>query len=313
MKRAVHILILLVSIALATPAMAAQPSLPTPAPAVRLIERVNASLQAAGSPLRLTEVWFFTSGQGIDPYRKLRTGSRWPQNTVPYILDASDYTQDVAAANVDAALVRAYDSWNVVPRTTINAVRVPDGGGNFDVLDGMILDAAGNCVSNLDFTSPNLIFDPATGGLSIAPEAAIVVGGWLDAAYFEKCMGSSAIVGITFSLSLPDSNHDGYPDLAYVEQFYNKQYKWTTTDSAYLNFAAPFDVESIAVHEDGHALGLGHFGGPNLNEPFRLQPNGKVFDPEAVMNPSYLGGEKRSPLPTDEAALRTLYGRQNQN
>jgi hypothetical protein len=311
MLRAVPVLAFLASAALATPALAAEPPLPTPAPAVRLIENVNASLQAAGSPLRLNEVWFFTSGRGIAPYRRLRTGSRWPQSTVPYILDASDYTQDIAASAVDAALVRAYDSWNAVPRTTISAVRVPDSGANFDVLDGMILDAAGNCVSNIDLTSPNLIFDPATGGLSIQPEAPIVVGGWLDAAYFDKCMGSSAIIGVTFSLSLPDSNHDGYPDLAYVEQFYNQQFKWTTTDSAYLNFSAPFDIESIAVHEDGHALGLGHFGGPNANEPFKVQPNGKVYDPEAVMNPAYLGGEKRSPLPTDEAALRSLYGRQN--
>ena len=45
-----------------------------------------------------------------------------------------------------------------------------------------------------------------------------------------------------------------------------------------------------------------------MNQPFALQPNGRVFDPEAIMNPAYLGGEKRNPLPTDKAALRTLYG-----
>jgi hypothetical protein len=44
-----------------------------------------------------------------------------------------------------------------------------------------------------------------------------------------------------------------------------------------------------------------------LNEPFKLQPNLKVFDPEAVMNPYYLAGEKRNLLPTDVAALGTLY------
>ena len=61
------------------------------------------------------------------------------------------------------------------------------------------------------------------------------------------------------------------------------------------------------VHEVGHTHGLGHFGGPNANQPFKLQPNGKVFDPEAVMNPFYLGGEKRSLLPTDLAGLKALY------
>jgi hypothetical protein len=61
------------------------------------------------------------------------------------------------------------------------------------------------------------------------------------------------------------------------------------------------------THEVGHTHGLGHFGGPNVNEPFKLQPNGKVFDPEAVMNPFYLGGEKRHLFPTDLSGLKTLY------
>ena len=55
------------------------------------------------------------------------------------------------------------------------------------------------------------------------------------------------------------------------------------------------------THEVGHTHGLGHFGGPNVNQPFKLQPNGRVFDPEAVMNPFYLGGEKRDLLQTDIA------------
>jgi hypothetical protein len=76
-----------------------------------------------------------------------------------------------------------------------------------------------------------------------------------------------------------------------------------------LDLAGPFDIQSVAVHEDGHALGLGHFGGPNVNQPFTLKPNLRVFDPEAVMNPFGLGGEKRALYGTDAAALRSLYSR----
>ena len=106
---------------------------------------------------------------------------------------------------------------------------------------------------------------------------------------------------MTWSFSSGDSNRDNYPDLVSVEQFYNPAFASTTTGAVYLDFDAPIDVETIAIHDNGHSLGLGHFGGPNLRQPFKLQPNLHVFNPEAVMNPYYLGGEKRSapPRPTN--------------
>ena len=104
-------------------------------------------------------------------------------------------------------------------------------------------------------------------------------------------------------------NHDQYDDIQYVEQYFNDAWGYVTTGSQYLDFDGPFDVQSIAVHEDGHTLGLDHTGGPNDNQPFKLHPNGRVFDPEAVMNPFSLGGEKRSLFPVDLASLRQLYSR----
>ncbi len=92
-----------------------------------------------------------------------------------------------------------------------------------------------------------------------------------------------------------------------MEVFYNDGFDWTTENAVFLSPTAGIDIETISVHENGHALGLGHFGGPVNRQPFKLKPNGRVFNPEAVMNPFYLGGEKRSPLPTDVAGLTTLY------
>jgi len=46
------------------------------------------------------------------------------------------------------------------------------------------------------------------------------------------------------------------------------------------------DVETVALHENGHSLGLGHFGPP----------------PDAVMNPVY-AGIRHVPLSPDDAAM----------
>ncbi len=287
-----------------------QDSLPTPYQVLRIVDNLNARLEIAGSQLRVGEVWFFTMGRGVDPYRRLRTGLRWYKTSVGYMLDESDYIGTLMGSEVDAALVNSYSTWNGVPNATIATARIPDNGENNDILDAVVLDGGGSCVDIVDTTSPRLIaYDPSTGAFAIDPAGDVVFGGWINPAYFSECLGSDAIIGVTWSFYGGDSNHDNYPDLVYVEQFFNPAFAWTTTDAVYLDFTSPMDIETIALHENGHALGLGHFGGPNLRQPFKLQPNLRVFDPEAVMNPYYLGGEQRFLYPTDMAALRSLYGR----
>lgn len=268
------------------------------------VDQFNANLEAAGSSIRLDYPWMFVVGPGTDPFGRLRTGARWPMETVGYILDESDYTTDIPFAEVDATLVTAYDIWNDIPNTFLEAIRDPDTGGNFDVLDGLF-DAGGNCVFLFDLTSPNLDF----GAGLVFPEDDIVVGGWVNPNYFSQCLGSVNIIAVTWTFSDVDMNGDNYRDRQYVEQFYNPAFTWVTSGSVFLDGTSGVDLATIAGHENGHAHGLGHFGGPINRQPFTLKPNGRVFNPEAIMNPFYLFGEKRDLEPTDVAGLRTMYAR----
>ena len=267
----------------------------------QMIDQANAQLAATGSSLRIVKADFFVRGYGVPAFRGLRNGSKWPYRTLTYIVDGSDMTADVPAGAAAAAVVSAFDTWNAVQNTDITANQAADDGSNFDVLDGTFHPVTGQCLTIFDLTSPNLDL----GAGQIYPAADIVVGGWLPSNYFSSCLGSNSILGVTWTFADGDANADHYVDNLYVEQFFNDGFAWVTSGSTFLGTTE--DIETVVVHEHGHAFGLDHTGGPNPNEPFKLQPNGKVFDPEAVMNPYYLGGEKRSLFPIDTAALRTLY------
>ena len=177
--------------------------------AAQLVTRVNARLEAAGSTVRLDEVWMFTLGAGTDPYRRLRTGSRWVNPTaITYSIDESDLVQYNAAkpgnpftnADVLAALVSAHEAYNQVPNIVLHSTRVPDNGANNDILDGEIRNAAGECVDVVDLTAATLTsYDPATGSIEFNPVADNLFGGWLAPSYFLDCLGSAQILGVTWT------------------------------------------------------------------------------------------------------------------
>ena len=101
------------------------------------------------------------------------------------------------------------------------------------------------------------------------------------------------MLGVTFTftwIAAPDV-------VALKEVWYNDDFTWSNDGSGGI------DIESVALHENGHALGFGHFG-----RIFITNGNGKLHvAPRAVMNASYLG-PVREPLGTDKASFNNVYG-----
>lgn len=284
----------------------AVPSDPTPDRVAVLVETVNAEFASRGVDARVNDIWLFTVGAGTDPYRRLRTGARWPWNPVLYYLDVPDFTPQQPASAIEAVLERSYERWNEVKASSIRAERITPSVGNVDIFDGQLdLDPTSGttCDSNIDLTAE--VWDP--GYPYFTPAADIVVGGWMSGDWFSECFGANNILGITITLSYGDVDADQYTDRIYVEQYYNEAFDWVLSGAQILGPGE--DLESIATHENGHALGLGHYGGAGKVPPglFASGNLGMIFSPQAVMNPGYLGGEKRELYSIDEAALRTLY------
>lgn len=299
-------------------------------------DAANVELARQGANYRLSGVWMFTLGNGRPSNRILQRGTRWvpgdpnraAQSTgdedVSYVVDVSDLTSDggLTPAEVEQAIDDAFDTWSDVPNTFLDNIKFADDGMNHDFLDGVPTDPFTTCLVT-PFQPPPLGIVDIT---ALAPNADIITGGWLPREYFDCLVpdptpgngGGDFILGVTWTFVFVDgngnpvdTNGDGYIDTALKEIYYNEAFEWVTSGAVFLG--DDIDIESVVVHENGHAMDLGHFGGPP--PPLKIHPNGRIFSPEAIMNPAYVGGELRVLQPTDIAGFKALFshgvGRQN--
>jgi len=258
------------------------------------MQQMNYQLRATGLHIAVEQVNFITIGQGRPENRIHQSGERWVANdarrfadgtNITYLVDQSDgaTSSGLTSAQTEAALDAALSTWNgdkCLKKT--NIIKRADSGADPDIVDGLF----------------------GFGGIGTPFLADIVEAGWLPPAFFDAIGGpggGNGILAVTFSFIFIDDfgnptdiNNDHYLDTAFAEVYYNDNFGAPGPRAGNpwgINTPLPaIDVETVGLHENGHGLGLGHFGPP----------------PDAVMNPVY-AGIRHTPLPTDNAGMCAVW------
>lgn len=286
-----------------------------------LLASMNASLRAGGGPpVAIAKAELLVSSGGADRATTLIANDRTrlletqfveddprrgsPANTITYLVDQSDglaltllappppppsplpvgvLPNAVTEAELDASMA----AWEALKCNGPAMGKIADDGSDPDLVDGLVF---GN---------------PAAIG---TPRADITHAGWLGAAFFNAVApdGASFILAATFTFVFidpatgdpTDIDGDGRADVAFREIYYNRAFPWGTGGADY-----NVDIQSVAIHEAGHALGLAHFGKIFVKKNGTLQ-----FAPKAIMNAAYVS-EDRSIRGTDNGAFCQAWAR----
>lgn len=259
-----------------------------------MMHQINDQLAAMGLSIALDQIEFFTIGSGRPVNRIHQNSFRWvagdPRrladgDNITYLVDQSDgaTASGLTNAQTEAAIDSALSTWQTNRcLKKLDIVKRADTGADPDIFD----------------------FFFGFGGFGNPFLADIVEAGWLPKTFFDAVGGPGGGNGIlAFSVSFifvdgsgnpTDINGDNRLDTALNEVYYNDNFgspgprvgnPWG------INVALPgIDVETVALHENGHSLGVGHFGPP----------------PDAVMNPIY-AGIRQSPLSVDSAGMCAVW------
>lgn len=257
------------------------------------LDNLNVRLAGAGAEYRVVKAEWIMEARGSHEAsivfatdRTLRLSSKWVPNDARRLADGINVTQatfqPLAVANgagaAGPAIDASFDTWGGVACSNLPIVRRTLPAGIFPS-------------AILSFTG--FVNDPFA--------ADIATIGFVPAFILDAVLGPGAgtsVLGVTFTFIFvsggapTDIDGDGRADTALKEVWYNNGFTWTTGSGPGV------DIETVALHENGHALELGHFGRVAVN-----LSSGKLnVSPRAVMN-AFVLGVLRSPLGTDNGAF----------
>ncbi|HMB55295.1 MAG TPA: matrixin family metalloprotease [Thermoanaerobaculia bacterium] len=248
-----------------------------------LMGAANDGLKAMWMDFRLESIEYYTIGQGRPSDRVHQQPFRW----VP-----GDQRRGADGTRLTWALD---ESWG-----SASGNGIPVGALNAALRRATATWAADSCLRNIDVTERKhppadvtvTDFLLGTGGLGDPFYADVVHAGWMpgEPPLFENDILALAATYIFVDRNTgepTDVDGDGYMDVALTEIYYNDSFPWAIDAGE-----GEIDVETVALHEVGHALSLGHFGLP----------------PMAAMNPVYRGAD-RELHPIDHAGVCAVWQR----
>ena len=239
---------------------------------------VNASLEASGADYRLEYVEMITSDDSGEAGQTVFFNNRgnkqltshfvagdprrvWsPGNTITYTIDQAEGAVDgLTVAQTSGAISAAMNTWSQVSCSTLTINQNANTGGDIGIVE----------------------FQNGLGGAPFV-FADIQHTGWVPAGVFAPQVIAATFTFIWTSGGVPtDVDNDGRTDTAFREVLYHNNFLWA--------IGSAVDVETIALHESGHALSQGHFG-----TAFLTTGNNKLhFAPRAVMNAAYSGVQRQ--------------------
>jgi hypothetical protein len=249
------------------------------------MDEYNGGLKALWMDIQIEQIELLTLNKCRATSRLHRQPFRWVAGDPRRHADGSNLTymihhdglatSGLDAAGAETAIDLAMKTWTSTScfDHKVNVVKRADTGEDPDIFDGLL----------------------GYGELGNYRLADIVHAGWMPPSFFDMVSGpGSGDTVLAFSVTFiyigadgnpTDENKDGYLDTASNEIYYNEGFAWLLGGGG-----QSIDLQSVALHELGHALGIGHIRPPT----------------KAVMNPVY-SAVNQTLSPLDGAALCSIW------